>query len=87
MMYAQLVYGYVRENDLLIGLSTSGNSKNVVNAVTVAKAMGAKTVAMTGEGGGKLREISDVTINVPADETYKIQEFHNLKLNQLKYPY
>lgn len=76
MMYAQLVYGYARENDLLIGLSTSGNSKNVVNAVTVAKAMGAKTVSMTGESGGKLREISDVTINVPADETYKIQEFH-----------
>ena len=76
MMYAQLVYGYAKENDLVIGLSTSGNSKNIVNAVTVAKAMGAKTISMTGEGGGKLREISDVTINVPADETYKIQEFH-----------
>ncbi len=76
MMYAQLVYGYAEENDLLIGLSTSGNSKNVVKAVEVAKAMGIKTLSLTGEGGGKLMEISDITINVPADETYKIQEYH-----------
>ena len=76
MMYAQLVFGYAKEKDLLIGLSTSGNSKNVVNAVKVAKAMGAKTVAFTGENGGKLMELSDVTINVPECETYKIQEYH-----------
>ena len=76
MMYAQLVFGYAKENDLLIGLSTSGNSKNVVNAVKVAKAMGAKTLAFTGKTGGKLMEISDVTINVPECETYKIQEYH-----------
>ena len=49
MMYAQLVYGYSNENDVVIGLSTSGNSKNVVNAMEVAKCVGAKTVAMTGE--------------------------------------
>jgi len=49
MMYAQLVYGYAKENDLVIGLSTSGNSKNVVNAIKVAKCVGAKTLAMTGE--------------------------------------
>ncbi len=76
MMYAQLVYGYAKAEDLIIGLSTSGNSKNVVNAVNVAKAVGAKTLCMTGIGGGKLNEISDVTIKVPEMETYKIQEYH-----------
>ncbi len=76
MMYAQLVYGYAKPEDLVIGLSTSGNSKNVVNAVRVAKAVGANALCMTGAGGGKLNEISDVTIKVPEMETYKIQEYH-----------
>lgn len=76
MMYAQLVYGYARENDLLIGLSTSGNSKNVVNAARVAKAVGAKTLAMTGSRESKLSELCDVTVRVPETETYKIQELH-----------
>ena len=76
MMYAQLVYGYAADKDLLIGLSTSGNSKNVVNAAKVAKALGAKTLAFTGENGGLLSEICDITINVPENETYKIQEYH-----------
>ena len=76
MMYAQLVYGYAREQDLVIGISTSGNSKNVVNAVKVANSVGAKTLSLTGEGGGILGEISDVTVKVPAMETFKIQEYH-----------
>lgn len=76
MMYAQLVYGYARENDLVIGLSTSGNSKNVVNALEVAKCVGAKTLAMTGKKESKLSEFCDVTIKVPETETYKIQELH-----------
>jgi phosphoheptose isomerase len=76
MMFAQLVYGYAKPEDLVIGLSTSGNSKNVVNAIEVAKCLGAKTFCMTGIGGGKLNEISDVTIKVPEMETYKIQEYH-----------
>lgn len=76
MMFAQLVYGYAKPEDLVIGLSTSGNSKNVVNAIEVAKCLGAKTFSMTGMGGGKLNEISDVTIKVPETETYKIQEYH-----------
>ena len=76
MMYAQLVYGYAKPEDLVIGLSTSGNSKNVVNAVKVAKAVGAKALCMTGEGGGLLNSIADVTIKVPEMETYKIQEYH-----------
>ena len=76
MMYAQLVYGYAAEGDLLICLSTSGNSKNIVNAAKVAKALGIKTLAFTGEGGGELSHISDVTIKVPSTETYKVQEYH-----------
>ena len=76
MMYAQLVYGYAMENDLVIGLSTSGNSKNVVNAIEVARCVGVKTLAMTGKKESKLSELCDVTIKVPETETYKIQELH-----------
>lgn len=76
MMYAQLVYGYAKENDLVIGISTSGNSKNVVNAVKVANALGVKTLSLTGKMGGILSDISTVTIKVPETETYKIQEYH-----------
>ena len=76
MMYAQLVYGYGRKEDLLIGLSTSGNSKNVVNAVKVANALGMKTLSLTGENGGALARISNVTVKVPETETYKVQEYH-----------
>lgn len=76
MMYAQLVYGYAKEEDLVIGLSTSGNSKNVVNAIEVAKCMGVKTLCMTGKNESKMSELSDVTIQVPETETYKVQEYH-----------
>ncbi len=76
MMYAQLVYGYARKEDLLICLSTSGNSKNVVKAAEVAKAVGAKTLALTGADESKLSQICDVTIRVPETETYKVQELH-----------
>lgn len=76
MMYAQLVYGYAKENDLLICLSTSGNSKNVVRAAEVARALDIKTIALTGEKESKLSEICDVTIRVPETETYKVQELH-----------
>lgn len=76
LVYAQLVYGYARENDLVIGLSTSGNSKNVVNAIKAAKAKGAKTLSMTGERESKLSKLCDTTIRVPDIETFKIQEYH-----------
>ncbi|MBR5544775.1 MAG: SIS domain-containing protein [Clostridia bacterium] len=76
MIFAQQVYGYAKENDLLIAISTSGNSKNVVNAVEVAKALGVKVVALTGKGGGTLKEMADVAICAPSTETYKIQEYH-----------
>ena len=74
MMYAQLAFGYATENDTLIGISTSGNSSNVVNAVLAAKAKGAKTISMTGVKDSKLSAISDVTLKAPETETYKVQE-------------
>ena len=76
MIFAQQVYGYANENDLLIAISTSGNSKNVVNAVKVAKALGVKAIALTGETGGVLKDLADITICAPSTETYKIQEYH-----------
>ena len=76
MAFAQQVFVYGCPGDVLIGLSTSGNSKNVINACATAKAFGIKTIGMTGEHGGKLREICDVAICVPANETYRVQEYH-----------
>ncbi len=76
MIFAQQVYGYAKDNDLLIAISTSGNSKNVVNAVKVAISLGVKTIALTGETGGELKQLADVTICAPSTETYKIQEYH-----------
>lgn len=76
MIFAQQVYGYAKGNDLLIAISTSGNSKNVVNAVKVAKSLGVKVIALTGETGGELKQFADVTICAPSTETYKIQEYH-----------
>ena len=76
LVFAQLVFALGRENDLVVGLSTSGNSKNVVKALEVARSLGIKTLAMTGESGGKLASIADITVKVPATETYKIQEYH-----------
>lgn len=74
--FAQQLYGLGRPGDTLIALSTSGNSANCVNAALVAKAKGLKVVAMTGAGGGRLKDVADATINVPETETYRIQELH-----------
>ena len=76
MVYAQMVLGYGKEEDVLLCLSTSGNSKNVVAAAKVGKALGLTTIAMTGEKESKLSQICDVTIRVPETETYKVQELH-----------
>ena len=76
LVFAQLTYAMGGKADVLLGLSTSGNSGNVVSAAKAAKAVGMPSVAMTGEGGGKLSEICDVTIRVPAKETYLVQEYH-----------
>lgn len=76
MIFAQQAFGYGRPGDVLIGMSTSGNSKNVVNAVKVANAMGLKTIGLTGENGGKLSLLCSAAICVPELETFKIQELH-----------
>lgn len=74
--FAQQVLGLGRSGDVLIALSTSGNSANCVNAARVARAKGMKVISMTGAGGGKLGEIADAAIRVPENETYRIQELH-----------
>ncbi|WP_240762306.1 D-sedoheptulose-7-phosphate isomerase [Paenibacillus thalictri] len=76
MVFAQQVLGYGKPGDSLIGLSTSGNSANVVRAMQVAKALGMNTIGMTGQGGGKLAQLCDVTIRVPEPITPDIQERH-----------
>jgi len=76
MVYAQQVYVYGREGDALIGISTSGNSTNVIRAVQVARTVGLHTIGLTGRTGGKLRSLCDVCIRVPANDTTLIQERH-----------
>ena len=73
---AQQLYGLGKKGDCLLVLSTSGNSKNCVYAVLVAKAKGLKTLAFTGESGGKLKGLCDECVCVPETETYKVQELH-----------
>ena len=76
MVFAQQVYGYGQGGDIFLGLSTSGNSANVVLAAKVAAAKGMKVITMTGRNGGKLKELSDVCMIVPAQVTADIQEYH-----------
>lgn len=76
MVYAQQVLGYAKDGDVLLGITTSGNSRNVVNAAKVAKACGAKVIGLTGKKENKLDEISDVVIHAPEEETFKVQELH-----------
>jgi len=76
MVFAQQVYGYGKPGDCLIGLSTSGNAKNVVYAMHTAKALGLATIGLTGSGGGLLKGICDITICAPSHSTPKIQEYH-----------
>ena len=75
-VYAQQVYGYGLPGDVLLAISTSGNSANVVRAVQVAKALGLGTIGLTGKKGGKLSELCDVTIKTPRDQTHQVQELH-----------
>ena len=74
--FAQQVYGLGRAGDVLIALSTSGNSANCVNAALVARAKGLKVIALTGAGGGRLGALADAAVAVPETETYKVQELH-----------
>lgn len=75
-IFAQQVMGLGRAGDILLGISTSGNARNVRNAMVVAKAKGMHTVGLTGKTGGWLAENADIAICVPEGETYKIQELH-----------
>ncbi len=74
--FAQQVLGLARPDDVLIALSTSGNSANCVAAAEVMKAVGGKSIAFTGERESKLSDVCDVAIRVPETETYKVQELH-----------
>lgn len=76
VMFAQQVNGYGVKGDVFLGISTSGNSKNIVYPMVVAKAKGLKTIALTGKTGGKLKNLADICIIVPQNETFMIQELH-----------
>ena len=76
VIYAQQVVGWGNAGDILIGLSTSGNSKNVLDALIVAKAKGLTTSGLTGKTGGKMNEWCDIHINVPETRTAYVQELH-----------
>jgi D-sedoheptulose 7-phosphate isomerase len=76
VIYSRLVKGTGNEGDVLVGLSTSGNSKNIVKAFEVAKEKNMTTIAFTGSSGGKLKKLADFLINVPSDDTPRIQESH-----------
>lgn len=76
LIYAQPIMAMGRKNDVLIAISTSGNSKNVFGAVKVAKALGVTVIGLTGGKGGKLKEHADIAVVVPESETFKIQELH-----------
>ncbi len=76
MEFAQLAWTFCKPGDVLVGISTSGNSKNVVLAMQAAKARGAKTLALVGSGGGSMAEMADHAIRVPAKRTLHVQEQH-----------
>ena len=75
-VFAQQVYAYAREGDCVLGISTSGNSVNVLNALIAARGRGAAALGLTGRDGGKLKSLCDTCIIVPETETYRIQELH-----------
>lgn len=76
VVYSRMIKGIGKQGDILVGLSTSGNSINIINAFTQAKELGMTTVAFTGSGGGKMKASADYLINVPSEDTPRIQESH-----------
>jgi D-sedoheptulose 7-phosphate isomerase len=76
VVYSRMIEGCGRPGDVLVGLSTSGNSKNIINALLKAKEKGMITIAMTGESGGKMKDLCQYLINVPSSDTPRIQESH-----------
>ena len=75
-VFAQQLYGFGRKGDVFLGISTSGNSQNVMSATVVARALEIKVLGLTGANGGELNSVSDVCVKVPETETYMIQELH-----------
>ena len=78
VIYARLIEGIAKPGDVLVGISTSGNSGNIVKAFEMAKTKQLVTIGFTGDKGGKMKEISDYLINVPSNDTPRIQESHIL---------
>ena len=74
--FAQLVNALGKKGDIFMGITTSGNSENIIKALMVAKAKGIKSIALTGRTGGKCKGLADICICAPEDETFKIQELH-----------
>lgn len=74
--FAQQIVGYGRQGDVFLGITTSGNSRNVLRAAAVAKAMELQVIALTGRDGGRIRGLADCAVIVPEQETFKIQELH-----------
>ena len=77
-IYSRLISSLGKEGDVLIGMSTSGNSENIVRALKAGNKKGMKTVAFTGHDGGKLKHLADITIQIPSQDTPRIQECHLL---------
>lgn len=75
-VFAQQLFGFGRKGDVFLGISTSGNSRNVMSATVVARALGIKTIGLTGADGGELAKVADVAVRAPETETYMIQELH-----------
>ena len=75
-VFAQQLFGFGRKGDVFLGISTSGNSKNIMNATVVARASGIKVIGLTGANGGELAMAADAAVKVPETETYMIQELH-----------
>lgn len=76
LIYSRMINGSCQKGDVLVGLSTSGNSKNIVSAFKKAKELGVITVALTGETGGEMKALADYLLNVPSSDTPRIQECH-----------
>ena len=75
-IFARLLRGTAKKGDVLVGISTSGNSKNILCAYDVCKELGVSIISMTGATGGKMKELSDLLLNVPSTDTPRIQESH-----------
>lgn len=76
LVYAQQLIGYGKNGDVLLAISTSGNSKNIIYAAQIAKVLDMTVIGLTGKTGGQLKDYCDITIKVPFEKTFEIQEYH-----------